>query len=160
MRTDPDGAANHSGASMRPGFYIPECAGTSARRTCRGRRFNEAGILHPGMRWITTTARPSSSCFNEAGILHPGMRSEGPSLAGVNEASMRPGFYIPECCASMHRVTPRLRGFNEAGILHPGMPRARRPSRVPTPRFNEAGILHPGMHHQPGLIGYGIAGLQ
>ena len=39
---------------MRPGFYIPECRKPYRMSGCRRLSFNEAGILHPGMRpWAT-----------------------------------------------------------------------------------------------------------
>ena len=37
-------------------------------------RFNEAGILHPGMLVPPIADRALAPGFNEAGILHPGMR--------------------------------------------------------------------------------------
>ena len=60
-------------ASMRPGFYIPECGVVAVVDTGENRRFNEAGILHPGMRRRHAGAKCRRSGFNEAGILHPGM---------------------------------------------------------------------------------------
>ena len=37
--------------------------------------FNEAGILHPGMRLLSAGVHIDDHRFNEAGILHPGMRA-------------------------------------------------------------------------------------
>ena len=48
-----------TGASMRPGFYIPECRPAAQGRVAR-KGFNEAGILHPGMRFSGTLLAPPS----------------------------------------------------------------------------------------------------
>ena len=58
---------------MRPGFYIPECRAGPRLAPAQPRRFNEAGILHPGMRDVERIKEHQ------------------------RKASMRPGFYIPEC---------------------------------------------------------------
>ena len=91
------GAVAHSKASMRPGFYIPECNNLADLRRIGIFRFNEAGILHPGMPLGLLKCDIAVIRFNEAGILHPGM------LMAVVRRQMRNG------------------SFNEAGILHPGM---------------------------------------
>ena len=131
---------------MRPGFYIPECQSKSSIWATIGKGFNEAGILHPGMPGPCNPVPQMFLGFNEAGILHPGMpRMSSLVPVAMPLASMRPGFYIPECNSCTKYSAAKAGGFNEAGILHPGMRRIRRANSKRRRSFNEAGILHPGM---------------
>ena len=84
-------------ASMRPGFYIPECL-VPAHGAC--------GAVDASMR---------------PGFYIPECGQWRNETTPYLVASMRPGFYIPECKARARRPLPTARCFNEAGILHPGM---------------------------------------
>ena len=82
---------------MRPGFYIPECFLPGVHGPVDGRASMRPGFYIPECRANPARLDGVGERFNEAGILHPGMRRPGSELSAVELASMRPGFYIPEC---------------------------------------------------------------
>ena len=89
-------------ASMRPGQLTPENLKWVINIDLRCVRFNEAGAINPGKRFLPR--RP---------------------LRQKLRASMRPGQLTPENRATAGCTARRSGGFNEAGAINPGKRRLR-----------------------------------
>ena len=70
-------------------------------RTC----FNEAGILHPGMPLISLVPSRMHDASMRPGFYIPECPNKRAEQHGVARASMRPGFYIPECSLATRTPT-------------------------------------------------------
>ena len=107
--------------------------------------FNEAGILHPGMRRTVPATRRATTASMRPGFYIPECAGFGPLSLSPATASMRPGFYIPECFACSIPASSLSHASMRPGFYIPECQLAQQQQDPLCPGFNEAGILHPGM---------------